>query len=172
MKKGWWVLPLVLVVVISLDQWTKYLVVSNLALYESWMPIPWLVGRLEIRHITNTGAAFGLFQNANLFFVIVSIIVLIGVAIYYVRLPAGGWWLRLSLGLMSSGALGNLIDRLRVGHVIDFVDPHIFPVFNVADSSIVSGVILLLLLLLYEDWLQHKKRRADPVDSVEEHPAA
>lgn len=160
-KTGWWVLPLTAILTLVVDQATKYLVVSNLALYESWAPIPALAGRIDIHYVTNTGAAFGLFQDGGLFFVIVAIVVSVFILLYHRHLPDGQWLIRLGLGLQLGGAVGNnLIDRLRWGHVIDFVDVHFWPVFNVADSAIVCGVALLAFLLLREDWLERGKAKA------------
>lgn len=158
-KRGWWVLPLVAGLVIALDQWTKYLIVSNLGLYESWTPIPALEGWFEFHYITNTGAAFGLFQNGNLFFIGVAIVVSLVVLYYYWHLPAGEWLLRLGLGLQLGGAIGNLIDRLRVGNVIDFIHVRYWFVFNVADASLVVGVALMALLLLRQDVEESKAQR-------------
>jgi signal peptidase II len=145
--------------VIALDQWTKHLVEANLGLYETWTPIPALEGWFEFHHITNTGAAFGLFQNGNLFFIGVAIVVSIVVLFYYWKLPAGQWLLRLALGLQLGGAIGNLIDRLRVGNVIDFIHVRYWFVFNVADASLVVGVALMALLLLREDVQERKTER-------------
>jgi signal peptidase II len=164
-KTGWWILPLVAALTVAADQATKYLVVTNLRLYESWAPIPALEGRADIHYVTNTGAAFGLFQNGGLFFVIVAFVVSAVILFYYRHLPDGEPLLRLSLGLQLGGALGNLVDRLRLGHVIDFIDVHIWPVFNVADSAIVCGVALLVLLLLRED--REERRQARVVDGPE-----
>lgn len=159
-KAGWWVLPVVAVVILGVDQLTKYLVVSNMALYESWAPVPALVNVFTIHYVTNTGAAFGLFQDGRLFFVVVAIVVSLIILVYYWQLPSGQWLIRLSLGLQLAGALGNLIDRLRLGHVVDFLDFQIWPVFNVADSSIVVGVLLLALLMLREDAQERKGAEA------------
>jgi signal peptidase II len=156
-KAGWWILPVVAVLTLAIDQATKYLVVSNLGLYESWVPFPALAQVFTIHYVTNTGAAFGLFQNGSLFFVIVAVIVSLVIVFYYRYLPDGQWLIRLSLGMQLGGALGNLLDRLRLGHVVDFFDFQIWPVFNVADSSIVCGVIVLAFLLLREDHQERKR---------------
>jgi signal peptidase II len=163
-RTGWWVLPLVAALLVAADQITKYLVVSNLGLYESWTPIPALKGRLDIHYVTNTGAAFGLFQNGGLFFVIVAVVVSLIILLYYRHLADGQWLIRLSLGLQLGGAVGNLIDRIRLGHVIDFIDVHFWPVFNVADSAIVVGVFLLAFLLLREDYAE-RDGKGETVDS-------
>ncbi len=160
-KVGWWVLPLVAGLIVILDQFTKYLVVSNLELYESWIPIPALARWLEILYVTNTGAAFGLFQTANLVFIIVAILVSSVILFYYRYVPDGQWLLRVSLGMQLGGALGNLIDRVRVGYVIDFINTHIWPVWNVADMSLIGGVILMAFLLLREDRAERQEARAE-----------
>jgi signal peptidase II len=158
-RRGWWILPLVAAIVIALDQWTKYLVVTNLGLYETWTPIAALEGWFEFHYITNTGAAFGLFQNGNLFFIGVAIVVSIVVLVYYWQLPAGQGLLRLALGLQLGGAVGNLIDRLRVGNVIDFIHVRYWFVFNIADASLVVGVALMALLFVRQDLLERKAER-------------
>ena len=154
--RGWWLLPLVVPIVIALDQASKYLVVSRLGLYESWTPIPALAKVLEIHYITNTGVAFGLFQGGGLVFKLLPIVISVVILYYYMTLQAGQWLIRLALGLQMSGALGNLIDRLRIGHVIDFIHVPYWPVFNVADSAVTTGTVLLVLLLLWEEWRERK----------------
>lgn len=162
-KKGWWLLPLVTTLLLALDQAAKFAVVSSLDLYEAWAPIPALARIFEIHYITNTGAVFGLFQNGSTFFVIVSFVVSFIILYYYMRLPAGKWVIRLSMALQLAGAVGNLIDRLRLGYVIDFLDVHFWPVFNVADMCIVCGVFLLGIILLREDILEPQTKRAKNV---------
>jgi signal peptidase II len=152
-------MPVVALVVVALDRLTKYLVVSNLALYEAWAPFPALAKVFTIHYVTNTGAAFGLFQNANLFFIIVGIVISLAILVYHRFIPDGMWLVRLSLGLQLGGALGNLADRLTVGHVIDFFDFQIWPVFNIADSSIVCGAILLAVLILWEERQEQRAQR-------------
>ena len=119
------------------------------------------LGFIRIIHITNTGSAFGAFQGYSLVLTIVAILGLfvlswLGVFIYrhypqFVNMPN-----RIALGLILGGDLGNLIDRLRFGRVTDFIDPGFFPVFNVADSAITIGVILVIYSLLRETI--HEKR--------------
>ncbi len=121
------------------DQFSKYLVREFLVLHES-LPRE---GFLRITHAFNTGSIFGLFQGQNTPLILVSFI---GVAVLILlyrsqRFPTG--LLRLSLGLQLGGAFGNLLDRVRLGHVTDWVDVGPWPVFNVADASIVTGLIIL-----------------------------
>lgn len=153
-------LPLVVPLVVALDQVTKYLVVSRLGLYESWAPIPALAGVLEIHYITNTGVAFGLFQRGGFIFKLLPILISAVILYYYMNLSAGQWLIRLALGLQMAGALGNLIDRLRIGHVIDFIHVPYWPVFNVADSAVTTGTVLLVLLLLREEWRERRAAEA------------
>lgn len=138
--------------VVTLDQVTKALVVSNLALYESWAPIESLSHLFTITYTTNTGAAFGILPNKSLVFLVIDVIIIIGLLYYYFTLSTkGDWPTRLALGLMLGGASGNLIDRVRQGHVTDFIHFSFWPVFNIADSCIVIGVVLLTAILLWQD---------------------
>ena len=105
-KAGWWILPLVAAVAVALDQWTKHLVASRLELYESWAPFQALASVFTIHYVTNTGAAFGLFQNGSLFFVIVAVIVSVVIVLYYRHLEEGQWLIRHS---------GPAVSRLRRG---------------------------------------------------------
>ena len=120
------------------------------------------IGFFSIIHITNTGSAFGAFQGYSLVLTIVAIIGLfaisgLGVYVYrkypqFVNIPN-----RIALGLLLGGDLGNLIDRLRFsGHVTDFINPGFFPVFNVADSAITIGVILIIISVLLETIRENK----------------
>ena len=126
------------------DQFSKYLVRELLVLHESFPR----EGFLRITHTFNTGSIFGLFQGQNTPLILVSFI---GVAVLILlyrsqRYPTG--LLRLSLGLQLGGAFGNLVDRVRLGHVTDWVDVGPWPVFNVADASIVSGLVILAWLFI------------------------
>lgn len=147
------------------DQATKYLVRVNLARGQSVVLAPWLAPFFQVTFVTNSGAAFGLFPNLGQFFVVVAVIVIVALVWYYFRLSEGHWLVQLALGLQLGGAAGNLVDRLRSGGaVVDFIDLnfwplHNWPVFNVADSSIVVGVILLTLLMFWEEWQEERGNR-------------
>lgn len=141
---------LVAAAVIVFDQATKLLIERFLPLNVSWAPVPELSRFFKITHVSNTGAAFGLFPSGSLLFTIVAVFVAAVIVYYNFQLPAGHRLLRLALGLQLGGALGNLVDRLRLGHVTDFLDFGPWPVFNVADTSIVAGVIVLGFLMLQE----------------------
>lgn len=167
MSRGKWVFLLgVALFVIALDQVSKAWIVANLELYEVWAPIPALSDYFTIIHITNTGAAFGLFQGGSVVFQIIALVVVAIILYFYRELTNESWLMRLALGLQLGGAVGNLIDRARQGYVVDFLDFQLsealdWPVFNVADSSIVIGVGLLLLLM----WLEDRHNRRQPQET-------
>lgn len=137
--------------VLALDQLTKIAVATSLPEGGWWSPFPGLVRVFRITHITNSGAAFGIFPNQGNFFLAIAVIVAAAIVLYYRYLPTGSWLVRVSLGLQLGGAIGNLIDRMRYGHVVDFVDIGFWPIFNVADVAIVTGVAILAYCLWQED---------------------
>ena len=149
-------------IVIALDQWTKWLVRQNVEFGGQWLPegLGWLSPYARIVNWSNSGAAFGMFQNGNLVFTILAIIVIIAIIYYYPQVEANDWTLKLAMGLQLAGASGNLIDRLMVGKVTDFISVGTFPVFNVADSSITVGVIVLLIGVWIKE-RQEKRKAAD-----------
>ena len=129
--------------VIVLDRLTKIYVERRFGV--PYGPRQILDHVLSLTVIRNRGAAFGLFQNFTLGFFIVSVVVMVGILIYYWRLPAGDWSARLGLSLVFGGALANAYDRLVKGSVVDFIQlPH-WPIFNVADSAVSIGVVILVL---------------------------
>jgi signal peptidase II len=137
--------------IVLLDQWTKHIIRTQLAFNEIWMPWEWLAPYARIVHWRNTGAAFGIGQDLNLVFTVLSLIVIAGILYYFPQIPRSERFFRVALSMQMGGALGNLIDRVRIGHVTDFISVGRFPVFNVADSSITLGVVVLLLGLWLED---------------------
>ncbi|HLF71497.1 MAG TPA: signal peptidase II [Dehalococcoidia bacterium] len=136
-----------------LDQITKAIVRGNLAIGESWPSDGWLV---KITHVTNDGAAFGVLQGQGLFLTITAVIAIGAIVFYYAFPPMEHGLLRMVMGLMLGGALGNLIDRLRFGEVTDFIDFPRYPEFNVADSSISVGLFLLVVFYVLSE------RRPEP----------
>jgi signal peptidase II len=134
--------------IVALDQWTKQLAVAHL-LDSGVRSIPVLGPYIRFTYVENRGAAFGLLQEQTSFFIIVGLIV-IGVILYSFRqMSRPSVILTLALGLQLGGAIGNLIDRVRFGYVVDFMDLSVWPVFNVADSAIVCGVIGLAYTLAF-----------------------
>jgi len=136
--------------VLALDQLSKAWVLRHIPLNEAWAPIPSLARYFTFTHVTNTGAAFGIFPNGGAIFLAIAVVVVVAIVVYTRYLSTERWPVLLSLGLQLGGALGNLIDRLRFGHVVDFLDFKFWPTFNVADSAIVVGVALLAYLVLTE----------------------
>jgi signal peptidase II len=140
--------------VFALDQVTKALIRDWLAVGESWPSDGWLV---KITHVTNTGAAFGILQDQGVFLTITAVIAIGAIVFYYLYPPLEHGLLRVAMGLLLGGAAGNLVDRVRFGHVTDFIDFPRYPEFNVADSSIVIGLIVIVVFfLLFEKQQQHE----------------
>ena len=126
------------------DQLTKRLVQESLRVGESWPQ----TGFFRFTHGTNSGTAFGLFPDHTFLLTIASVIA-IGFIIYFHRAHGGrDWFSKLTIGLLLGGAFGNLIDRVVAGQVTDFIDVGPWPIFNVADSSIVVGIAMLVARLL------------------------
>lgn len=142
------ILPVVALIVLVTDQVSKAWVTENIPLNTTLDVIAPLREIFVLTHITNSGAAFGLFPQLSIVFTFVALAVSIAIVFYYRSIPAGQWLVRVSLGLQLGGAIGNLIDRLRFGSVIDLFYVRFWPVFNVADSAIVCGVALLMWHLM------------------------
>ena len=144
--------------VLALDQLTKSLVRSGLALGESWPSDSWLI---KVTHVTNSGAAFGILQGQGVFLTITAFVAIGAIAFYYAFPPLEHGLLRLALGLQLGGAIGNLIDRLRFGEVTDFIHfPH-YPAFNIADSSIVVGLVAIGAFILLNERSSKPEADAD-----------
>lgn len=142
---------------VALDQWTKWWVRENIEYGGQWLPegLMWLSPYARIVHWYNSGAAFGMFQNGNLVFTILAFIVIAAILYYYPSVEANDWTLKLAMGLQLGGAVGNLIDRLIMQKVTDFISIWTFPVFNIADASISVGVVVLLLGV----WLKEREEK-------------
>jgi signal peptidase II len=158
MKKYLFVLSVAAVVVL-LDQATKWYIRHTVSLYESIAVIDSL---FHITYVRNSGGAFGLFAASNQalrlpFFLLVSLIAIVALLFFVRRVEPGHRWLLLALGAILGGALGNLVDRMASGAVTDFLDFHWhgyhWPAFNVADSCISTGMVILLLysLLVHDE---------------------
>ncbi len=150
-------------VVVVLDQWTKYLVRTNLAVGESWVPFDWLQPYARIVHWNNTGAAFGIFPSGGAIFTVIAIVVIGAILYYFPQIPREQVAIRIALGLMLGGATGNLLSRLYQGMVTDFVSVGGFAVFNVADASISIGAALLVVAMWVDERRNKERDEADPV---------
>lgn len=147
---------IILICAVAADQVTKYLITANFSLYESAAIIP---NFFNLVYVTNKGAAFSLFASVespvrHYFFVTLNSVAVLVLVVLAYRLRTKTILYRFSFGLIAAGALGNLIDRLRFGAVVDFLDfyygTYHWPAFNVADSSIFMGVALLVLINILE----------------------
>ncbi|MCM2279110.1 MAG: signal peptidase II [Oligoflexia bacterium] len=151
-SRKYFILLLLAVGIGVLDQATKWLVLRNFHLHESVHLVP---GFFSLTYIRNTGAAFGILADADAafrvpFFVVFPLIALLAIGAIFHKLGEKDRKLSIALSLVVGGALGNLIDRVRFGYVVDFLDFHWnyayhFPAFNVADSAICVGVAILML---------------------------
>ena len=130
------------------DQLLKKLFSGTMQLGES---IPVLPGIFHLTYIQNPGAAFGLFENQTLFFIAIAAFLLAFLAFAYKVLAAQGIWVRYGMSLLAGGAVGNLLDRVRLGAVIDYLDFRIWPIFNLADIGICLGATLIVWGLLREE---------------------
>ncbi|WP_119072271.1 signal peptidase II [Aggregatilinea lenta] len=154
---GYWLLLVgVVLLVISLDQVTKRYVATHLAPYDSWMPIKAIEPVFRFTHVHNTGAAFGIFPGGGGVFLVIALFVSSIIIYFYRQLTGPQILVRIALGMQMGGALGNVIDRLRQGYVVDFFHVEFWPVFNIADSAIVVGVILLAI----EMWRLDRREQA------------
>lgn len=135
----------IITAVLLIDQGSKAAVQMLMYLGES---IPVLPPVFYLTYIMNPGAAFGILPNQKVLFITTGILLITGVLVGYRKMPPEKKLLRFSLGLVLGGALGNLLDRLRFGRVVDFLDFRVWPVFNLADTAIFIGVCLLAWELL------------------------
>ncbi|SEN62205.1 signal peptidase II [Amphibacillus marinus] len=147
--------------IILADQFTKWLVVTRMELRES---ITIIEDFLYITSHRNTGAAWGILAGQMIFFYIITVIVIVAIVYYMTKFAKESVWLGLGLGLVLGGAIGNFIDRVRIQEVVDFIDVYIFnynfPIFNVADSSLVVGVILIGIVTLIDEFKKGRSNHA------------
>ncbi|EGQ4267060.1 lipoprotein signal peptidase [Staphylococcus pseudintermedius] len=131
------------------DQLTKFIIRTQMTLGESFAVVPKF---LYITSHRNNGAAWGILSGKMTFFYIITIIVLIALIVFYIKEAKNNMLMQIAVSLLFSGALGNFIDRVSSGEVVDFIDTVIFgydfPIFNIADASLTIGVVLLIIVLL------------------------
>ena len=149
MKKSYWISIIAIIVGVILDQYTKLLAVKHL----KDAPIPIIDGVFELHYLENRGAAFGILQNQQTFFLIMGILMLVVAAIIMIRLPDEKRLapLKACVVATSAGAIGNMIDRVRLNYVIDFLYFELidFPIFNVADIYVTLAAIALICLIMF-----------------------
>lgn len=157
--RKWLLLVIVVTVVLALDQITKRAVLDNVALGQTVKLIPALSPFFQITRSQNTGAAFGFLPQASDIFLIIAIVVVLAMIYFYPRIPAAAWVTQLAVSLVCAGALGNALDRIFYGHVIDFIHYQIpgliSNVSNLADHAIVGGVIILFV----DSWRQERAKQ-------------
>ena len=143
-------------VVVILDQAVKLMVVDNIPAYGSVEVIP---GFFNLTHIYNTGGAFGFLAGKSslfrhLFFLTASVIAMVMIVYLYLQTPHDYLFLRCGLAMILGGAVGNVLDRIRLGKVVDFLDVHVkdlhWPAFNIADSAISIGILIFIYYLLFK----------------------
>lgn len=141
--------------VVGLDQWVKYWTVTNLGLGETQDMIEHF---FSLTYVQNTGAAWSILEGETTFFTIVTVIAVFVVTYLIIHYRNDSKFLTLGLALVLAGAVGNFIDRIRLGYVVDMVQLDFiqFPIFNVADASLVIGVILIFVYTIFEDRLKGK----------------
>ncbi|MCB9454171.1 MAG: signal peptidase II [Anaerolineaceae bacterium] len=159
--RRWLLLGILITLVVAVDQVTKHWVVDHLVLGQAIQPIPAISDLFEIVRSHNAGAAFGFLPQAGDIFLVVAILAVIGMIFFYPRIPDGARITRIATGLVVGGALGNALDRLQYGSVIDFIHYQIPGVIsnvsNLADHAIVFGVLLIFL----ESWRLDREKGSD-----------
>lgn len=142
---------LIILGVVLADQIAKYYIASTMTLGLSLAVIP---NVFHLTYILNPGAAFGILENQRWFFILIAVSMLGMVMYYYPKLKKEGAVMRFGTALLAGGAVGNLIDRIKTGYVVDFLDFRIWPIFNIADMGIVVGVGMMMYALFF---LKRKK---------------
>ncbi|HBI1826430.1 TPA: signal peptidase II [Enterococcus faecalis] len=141
---------LISALLVELDQWSKYLTVQNISLGETKEFIP---GFLSLTHLRNTGAAWSLLEGKMIFFYVITVIVSVVIIYLLIKNYKKSIWYSVGLSFVLAGAIGNFIDRVRLGYVVDMLQTDFmnFPIFNVADSTLVVGVICIFIYLILDE---------------------
>lgn len=151
-RRGFDAWPLIVAAIaVVIDQVTKAMVINAFGPSEDGKYTVIIPNVLDFRHDQNTGSAFSLFQGRSTFLLLIGLIV-IGILVFYYRsLPQGNPLLRIAVGAVLGGAVGNIIDRVRLGHVTDWFHIAHYPTFNFADSCITVGMLTLAIYFLFLD---------------------
>ncbi|MEO2455772.1 signal peptidase II [Enterococcus faecalis] len=141
---------LISALLVGLDQWSKYLTVQNISLGETKEFIP---GFLSLTHLRNTGAAWSLLEGKMVFFYVITVIVSVVIIYLLIKNYKKSIWYSVGLSFVLAGAIGNFIDRVRLGYVVDMLQTDFmnFPIFKVADSTLVVGVICIFIYLILDE---------------------
>ena len=151
---------LITVGVVVLDQFTKWLAVEYLIPIGT---VPIIKDALHLTYVENPGAAFGMMQNSRWIFLLVSTVAIIAIIIYLIKFATKNKLALLSLAFILGGGIGNMIDRVALGYVVDFIDFRLinFAVFNVADSFVCVGAALLIIYVLFIEGKENKRPDGD-----------
>lgn len=155
--------------IIALDQWTKWLILKNMELGDT---VTVIQNFFYITSHRNRGAAWGILEGQMWFFYVITVIVIIGIVYYMKKWAKGKLLASIALAFMLGGAIGNFIDRVYRQEVVDFMDVDLFgyttfPIFNIADSALVIGVILLMITMFIEEWKEKKEKSINGNDRVQ-----
>ncbi len=132
--------------VLVADQYTKLAITQDFFLGQS---VPVLKGIFNLTYVQNTGGAFGIMRNSTNLFIVISIVVILFIIYFLIKEEKKDIYVQIIFSLVLGGAISNLIDRLRLGFVVDFIDFQVWPVFNIADAAITVGMVLLLIRILF-----------------------
>ncbi len=144
------------IAVIALDQIIKYVIATNMFVGES---IPIIPQVLHLTYILNAGAAFGILANQRYFFIAIAAILIIITIYFYPQIQRLSRTFQIAIAMLLSGAIGNMIDRIATGKVVDYIDIRIWPIFNLADIAIVLGCIIIIYELLFKNSNTAKKQK-------------
>ena len=144
---------LLVLFIILLDQIIKYFVSTNMFLGQS---IPVLPQIFHLTYIQNPGAAFGILENQRYLFILIAAVLIVAVIYFYKKILQLSKLFQVGIALLFGGAIGNMIDRIFIGRVIDYMDFRIWPVFNLADIAIVSGCAIIAFNLLFKTERSYK----------------
>ncbi len=155
---------------IGLDQLTKWLAVEFLMPLENGS-LPLWKGVLHLTYVENRGAAFGMLSNQRWVFMVISSVAIVGLCVYLFGFCKMGTWAKVSFAMIIGGGIGNMIDRIMLGYVVDFIDFTLinFAVFNVADSFVTVGACILIVFMVREQILEMRAERKPSEGSDENH---
>ena len=166
----------VIVGVVGLDQLTKYLALTRL---DEAVSVPWIRGVVHFTLVYNDGAAFGMLSDHRWVFMAFSSIAIVGLGVYLFRFCKSDMWIKVALAMVIGGGIGNMIDRIAVGSVVDFIElPFLwlpvlkmyFPIFNVADSFVTVGVVILMVCLIRMQVLEAREERSEKQKNANKAP--
>lgn len=172
-------LAAVILGIVGVDQLSKWIVVQNLPLGESY---EWIRKVLHFTYVRNEGAAFGILSNHRWVFLAFSSVAIVALGVYLFRFCKQNWAIKISLAFLIGGGIGNMIDRIALGYVVDFIElpflwlpvlDQYFPIFNIADSFVTVGVVVLAISLIRETIREEKaKKTVSPAPGPEDQAPA